>query len=447
MPRKTTANIKDTQQRTQMNDHTPVTTYQCNSIHAPRTRRRRRFGSVLGLMAFLLPVLTILAAFCINTAQVQLTRTELMIATDAAAKAGGRAFSELQSTSAAKKAARITAARNNVQGQPLRIRTSNSANQIEFGRTEQLDGDSGRYSFTKVPTSKVAAKNQLANAVRVIGRRDADSKSGRVPLLLPGLLKLKDFSAIQDATAMQVDRDIALVLDRSGSMSEAFFNWPHNQSPWNRRVLNAGVKHGLLTRKDGNYYYRSGVNSTSYQQWAWQKYFKNGPAPKSPWDDLELAVDAFLKVLETTCQHEQVAVASYATTAAINSTLRKDFKAINSAMNTLSPSGMTAIGKGMQEGHTALFGKSTRPYAAKSMVVMTDGIHNTGISPEKVAEQLVKATDLLIHTVTFGKSADQELMQRVSEIGGGKHYHAKDGGELIQAFEEIANNLPTILIE
>ena len=108
---------------------------------------------------------------------------------------------------------------------------------------------------------------------------------------------------------------------------------------------------------------------------------------------------------------------------------------------------MTAIGEGTQEGFVTLVDTVARPFAAKTMVVMTDGIHNTGIQPDEVAEQLVYSNDLLIHTITFGPSADQELMQEVASIGGGNHYHASDADELVSVFEEIANNLPTILIE
>ena len=52
-----------------------------------------RRGGITVLMAFVLPMLALLAAFCINLAQMQLVKTELAIATDAAARAGGRAFS------------------------------------------------------------------------------------------------------------------------------------------------------------------------------------------------------------------------------------------------------------------------------------------------------------------------------------------------------------------
>ena len=128
-------------------------------IHSPTAARaaRVRRGSVMGLMAVLLPVLAILAAFCINAAQMQLTRTELMVATDAAARAGGRAFSEVQTVSAAKTAAVTTAALNTVNGEPLQLQSEDGANEIEFGRTNQPDGVLGRYYFEKIPTSTAKA--------------------------------------------------------------------------------------------------------------------------------------------------------------------------------------------------------------------------------------------------------------------------------------------------
>jgi Ca-activated chloride channel family protein len=38
-------------------------------------------------------------------------------------------------------------------------------------------------------------------------------------------------------------------------------------------------------------------------------------------------------------------------------------------------------------------------------------------------------------------------MKSVADIGGGKHYHAATGAELVAIFEEIANNLPTIFTQ
>lgn len=401
----------------------------------------------MGMMAILLPVLALLAAFTINAAQMQLTRTELMVATDAAARAGGRAFSEMQTVAAAKTAAVTTAAMNDVYGDPLQLQQDDGANEIEFGLTTQPDGLLGRYYFQKIPTSAVEA-GEIASAVRVRGRRESGSLSGQVPLIIPGLLNLSDFSTVQNSVAMQVDRDISLVLDRSGSMDDIDFDWPSGTSPWYTSTKNAGVSAGLLGQyHNGGYYYRSGVDSVTYRQWVWEEHYGLGPAPTNAWQDLVAAVEAFLGVLDTTSQEEQVSIASYSSSATLDTYLEKDFTIIRDTVDSLNTGGNTAIGRGMQEGIQALLDSAARPFAAKTMVVMTDGMHNRGIDPDDVAVNLMASYNLTIHTVTFGENADEELMADVAAIGGGKHYHADDGAELVAIFEEIANNLPTILTE
>lgn len=405
-----------------------------------------RRGAVLGLMAILLPVLAILAAFCVNLAQIQLTRTELMVATDAAARAGGRTFSELQTVEAAKTAAVNVAAMNMVDGEPLQLRPDDGSNEIEFGTTVQPGGVNGRYFFEKIPTSQVASGTILASAVRVHGRRDPGSLSGPVPLVIPGLLDATEFSTMQQSVAMQVDRDISLVLDRSGSMAEVQYNWGSN-NPYTWGPINAAIGNGMLFIWNGSVYLSPGVSLQDYNRWAWEDYFGMGPYPTSPWEDLVEAVEAFLNVLEDTSQEEQVSVSSYASSATLDCYLEKNFQIVRNTVSGLKTGGMTAIGRGMQEGILTLLDAAARPYAAKTMVVMTDGIHNTGISPVAVASSLMSSYNLTIHTVTFGSGADQALMQQVATIGGGKHYHAANGEELVAIFEEIANNLPTILTQ
>ncbi|MGB7346778.1 MAG: VWA domain-containing protein, partial [Pirellulaceae bacterium] len=403
-----------------------------------------RRGTVMTLMAFILPVLAILAAFCVNTAHMQLTRTELIVATDASARAGGRAFSEIQTVAAAKDAAKVTAALNTVDGNPLKLRDNDSANEIEFGKTNQYNGTSSRYHFEKIPTSQID-NGTVASAVRVNGVRDFNSLSGRVPLIIPGLLDQHDFGTTQASVAMQVDRDISMIIDRSGSMDDVDFDWPNGTSPWSYSTLNAGVSAGMLTTRYGRYYYASGVNQLEYKQWAWEDHYNLGPAPRPAWQDLVAAVNAFLDVLDTTSQEEQVSLASYSSYATLDTLLEKDHQIVRNKVASLYPSGNTAIGRGMESGINALLDSAARPFAAKTMVVMTDGIHNTGVSPVTVAQGFMSSYLLTIHTVTFGEGADQALMQQVASIGGGKHYHAADGDQLIAIFQEIANNLPTIL--
>lgn len=415
---------------------------------------KKRGGSVMALMAFVLPVLAILAAFCVNAAQMQLTRTELFVSTDSAAKAAGRTFSEMQGVSAfeavnaAKGAARLTAARNRVDGEPLMIRTSSDADEIEFGLTEQPDGYNGRYEFVKVDTNQVASGNQIASAVRVHGLRTPQGLSGDVQLIIPGLLSKSNFDVTSASVAMQVDRDISLVVDRSGSMDTVEYNWPAGHSPWFFNTKVAGFFAGQLSYNGGFFYNSSqGQSSRNYQDWVYEEYYELGDAPPSRWEDLLAAVGAFIDVLDHTTQEEQVSLASYSSSASLHSFLEKDHNIIRDRLASLSPNGATAIGRGMEEGITALADAAARPFAAKTMVVMTDGQHNSGIDPVIVAGNLIANYNLTIHTVTFSQGADIGRMQQVAAIGGGNHYHADDRDRLIQIFQEIANNLPTVLVE
>ena len=78
-----------------------------------------------------------------------------------------------------------------------------------------------------------------------------------------------------------------------------------------------------------------------------------------------------------------------------------------------------------------LTGTKARPFAVKTMVLMTDGIHNTGPSRcfrRKVAAQ----NDIVIHTVTFSDDADIKRMKAVAAATGGLHFHADDQAELVK---------------
>lgn len=400
-------------------------------------------------MALLIPGLLMLASYAINAAYMQLSRTELMVATDAAARAGGRAMSHYQDVDQAKTAAQLTAALNTAGGDVLRLHFGDSQNEIEFGDASP-GTTSDRYGFTKIATAAVRAGGQTANAIRVHGKLTTDSLNGPLAMIFPTMGVQSSYNVRAESVAMQVDRDIALILDRSGSMAWKTYEWPANTNPWWTSTLNAGIDEGLIYRQYRNgrwyYYYSNGVTPEMYQDWVWEEYYELGPAPPSPWDELVAAVDVFLQVLEQTDQNEQVSLASYATSATLDLALETNFALVRSTLGNLGPSGNTAIGQGMQTGIPSLLDlQRARPFAAKTLIVMTDGMHNTGVDPVTVAGQIVNTYDVTIHTVTFGSGADITRMREVARIGGGNHYHAADGQQLIDVFEEIANNLPTIV--
>jgi Mg-chelatase subunit ChlD len=334
----------------------------------------------------------------------QLVRTELRTATDAASRAGAKTLSLEQSVPIARTAAKEAARRNTVAGKALNLRDS----EIEFGIGKQSNSTS-RFNFT--------AGGTLLNAVRVTGNRTAKSLDGPVSLFLGKFLGVESFEPTQIATSTQLDRDICLVVDRSGSMME--------------KVTGSGL---------------AGPTCSP-------------PAKKSRWAALHTAVDGFIDELNSTPQEEQCALVTYSsagsecgitfTTSDINVNLVYDYSPILSEMDRLSArpvKGRTAISAGLDNGNRVLTGSKVRPFALKSMVLMTDGLHNTGREPILSAREAA-AKNIVINTVTFSNDADIARMKAVAEATGGRHFHAPNAKALEDIFREIASTLPVLTTE
>ncbi|BBO30509.1 vWA domain-containing protein [Lacipirellula parvula] len=361
---------------------------------------------MLPLIAICLPLFIIAAAFAVDVAYMQLTRTELRTATDAAARAGAKTLSMSQSQTEAKAAAVAAAAKNKVAGVGLKL----TNDQIEIGKGAQSSSTS-RFKFTVGGTQP--------NAVRVTGRRTASSAAGPVGLLLGRVLGVSTFQPVHIAASTQLDRDICLVVDRSGSMM-----WTLNGSTV------------------------PGGNACSVPNMT-----------KSRWGSLYTAVNAFLEELDGTLQEEQCGLVSYSSkdtscsftcnVSDINAELGFNYQPIRNQMNTLSSravKGNTAIGSGIDNGVKVLTSAKVRPFAVRTMVLMTDGLHNSGGDPV-VAAQKAALQNITINTVTFSSEADITRMEKVAAATGGKHFHAADAAALEAIFREIASTLPVMLTE
>ena len=174
---------------------------------------------------------------------------------------------------------------------------------------------------------------------------------------------------------------------------------------------------------------------------------------------LNIARGAFLIELDKTAQDEHVALCSYSSKTTecgfkynqsdINSDLVSDYSVIRTMMAALSSKpvkGSTCISAGIDEGITVLTGKKVRPFAVKTMIVMTDGIHNTGKEP-LVSAKVAATKDIMIHTITFSNDADIKRMEDVAAATGGRHFHAPTAEDLARIFKEIASTLPVLLTD
>ena len=131
---------------------------------------------------------------------------------------------------------------------------------IEIGNGTQAPGE--RFRF--VPSK------HTPNAVRVTGQRTSGSRRARWTCCLPACLGVREFEPREAATSTQLDRDICLVVDRSGSMMESLDG---GQTP-------------------------SGDCDPPHPT-------------QSRWGALAIAVQAFLVELDKTVQEEHVALVSY----------------------------------------------------------------------------------------------------------------------------------------
>jgi Ca-activated chloride channel family protein len=371
-----------------------------------RPSARHRRGAMLVFIAVCLPLLIIMAAFAIDVAWMQLARTELRTATDAAARAGAKELSLKQNEGAARTKAKAAAARNLVAGKPLVLADAD----VQVGKSVQVG--TGRFNFT--------SGGAKPNAVRVQGKRTAGSKSGPVDLMFSQVLGVKDFEPIENATSTQLDRDICLVVDRSGSMM-----WTLTSDNYPKGTKECDKPHPTQSR----------------------------------WGALATSVDAFLDELSSTVQDERCALVSYSSNTTecsnkykisqIDSDLVSDYSVIEGKMADISKKpvkGSTAISAGLDDGIKVLTGAKIRPFAVKTIVLMTDGIHNLGKEPVESAKNAAK-NDITIHTITFSEGADVKRMKAVAAAAGGKHFHATTQAELTNIFREIAATLPVLTTE
>jgi Mg-chelatase subunit ChlD len=365
------------------------------------------------LVAILMTVLVTLSVFAINLVYMEITRTELRIACDAAAKAAIVRLGSSQSQSNARSYAQTVAQLNPVAGSQLTL----SSGQIEFGYASRNAG--GTYTF-------IANQTPL-NSARVTGSRN-------VGMIFGGFLSTTSFTPQQQSIVMRVNHDIALVLDRSGSMAfdttNSEFGYP----------------------ADRNF----GTN--------FQNYFTSPSLTNSRWKYLSDAVTAFNTVLTTRQLDAQVALTTFAedytfgsfssVEASTDVPLTKTYSQISSKMtewNTKVLVGDTNIEAGLAQGRAALIGANSRLTAQRTIILLTDGVPTSGTTNLATIAANYRAEGIVTHVITFGgqaaSGANQTRMQNTAASGYGQYYHAPDSATLTSVFRQIAEGLPAVYID
>lgn len=333
---------------------------------------QQRRGTVTILVAALMIGFVALTAVSIDMAYLHMSRTELRAATDAAAKAASVTLSQTQDINAARAQGIRVAGMNSIAGKPLVLNSSN----FIFGNSSR--NQNGKFSFTP-------GKSPF-NGVRVVSELGKNSASGGVDLFFGNLHGVKVFETRQEAISTYLERDIVLVIDRSGSMSG-------------------------------------------------QKY-----------RDLCDAIAIFVATVEETPTKEFMGLASYSSTASVDQGYTLDLKLIPGKARSLPVNGMTSISAGIDAGNQILQTGRSKLFVERTMVVMTDGQHNTGREPI-IPARSIAADGVTIHAITFGAGADKSRMSQIAAVGRGRYLHADNGAQLKAAFRDIALTLSTMLTQ
>ncbi len=194
---------------------------------------------------------------------------------------------------------------------------------------------------------------------------------------------------------------------------------------------------------------------------------------------LQAAKQAALTFIDRQKATNQVGVVAFAGIAQLAQSPTTDTEALEKAILQLSLGRGTAIGSGILSSLNAIneFSQDTTPapqnpnpgapaipvtgYAPDIIVLLTDGVNNTGPDPLEAAQQAA-SRHVRIYTISYGtdqggdmqggtfdywgyhfrQGVDVETLQKIAAMTGGTYYSASSASQLQKVFD----SLPTILL-
>lgn len=385
--------------------------------HSTNKKQIHRSGAIIVIVIFAMVAVLFLSAMAINVAYIELTKSELRMATDAAAKASITTLGNSGDIESATQVAIRVAANHRVANIPLAITKAD----IEFGRSVKKGY---RYEFISMAPD---TPSQTINAVRI---KSTLGQSGRNVLAFSNFFESSRFNLQSQVSASKIDHDICIVVDRSSSMawdlSNRAFSYPGelNGSPKLQNFITP--PHSTLSR----------------------------------WAALKSSIDLFLDLLRRNPFEPRVALVSYASNyqfgdhivrvSTLDQTLTLNYGAISSSLDfykTVPLIGATNISAGLSSAINHLNdSRFIRLTSQKTIILFSDGIFTEGADPTSMIA-VANSNNITLYTISFSDQANKSLMRQLALETHGQHFHANTAEELRQAFRSIAETLPTMLIE
>lgn len=275
-------------------------------------------------------------------------------------------------------------------------------------------------------------------------------------------------------------RDIALVLDRSGSMAYGKDN--ESKSDPVRIGAFGSVKDTLVTTRqyyyyvsdDGAYisynnsYSEPDANRLAYRNGMWMKYVKPRGSSSYTWTkmgdsdviynrndrlcQLKESVDRFIDMVAEQSPQSRLSViyfASDAEDATAGTWLTLDSQAnlqkLKAAVGGVRAGGGTYLGEGLQAAGSTYFTQQASPTNVRTVISFTDGAYNGDPSGSASTLKTQKKAEIFCVGLYLSDSAVRNLRNNVAspdEAGGIPHVlNAADAGQLSTLFEAIAGEV------
>ena len=372
-----------------------------------RNSARPRRGTTLVFIALFMVIIVGMVAFAVDVGRMYLVRAELQAAVDAGTLAASLKLREDPNDINGA----MAAARQYVQ--------ENKVGLLETVPDESITIEAGTWNSA---TRSFTAGGSNPNAVRVFADQAGE------PLFFSRVWGLNQFAVPRDAIATfgEGQMDIMMTLDLSGSMG----------SQGRIEALQAAAPVFVDVIDEAGSSDRIGVMGYG--------------ALRGSYDPVGQGHDGTVYVDTPSSLYP----ASSDWAAVLEHPLTFDFDWLRDHVLTASTltdnkyNGWTPLGAAIRDSAHYL-ATHARPDTTKFMVLMSDGHANkpSGNGPGYALEMANYANShgIMIFTISLGNAADEQLMEDIAALTGGKHFLARgDGGgnlsaELTEAFRKVAN--------
>ncbi|SPO07478.1 uncharacterized protein DNG_10172 [Cephalotrichum gorgonifer] len=154
---------------------------------------------------------------------------------------------------------------------------------------------------------------------------------------------------------------------------------------------------------------------------------------------LDLTKHAALTILETLDENDRIGIVTFSTRAKVVQTLEAVTPAHKSACResilALRPVSMTNLWQGITKG-LSLFEEGGETGRNPALLVLTDGMPNSGCPPQGYVPKLLQRESLpaAIHTFGFGHDLQSGLLKSIADVAGGSFAYIPDSSMLGTVF-------------